>query len=189
MAPTADKSAVPDSRFPTPASYPGKSEAKNMETDQLTVRPAIDEDRSFLGAMIWEALLCSPVLVAKHGAEWIQQHEANYWRTWTQGQDPAFVAVDTTRRKLGAIHLKPNGTAQPPEGWRFGIGVAPEARGRGVGQLLIRHAAQFAKQSGATYLSLAVDPTNSRARSLYSYLGFVETGEQDGLIAMRLELT
>jgi ribosomal protein S18 acetylase RimI-like enzyme len=106
-----------------------------------------------------------------------------------QQPDPAFVALDVSGKKLGAITLKPNGEDEPVQGWRIGIAVEPQARGHRVGQHLLERAIAFAREKGAHYVNLFVDPTNRRAIALYHRVGFVEVDERDQLIEMRINLT
>lgn len=60
--------------------------------------------------------------------------------------------------------------------------VSPSARGRGVGDLLIRAVEQWAMQLGARRLRLAVTPGNERAIALYRRNGFEDTGELGDLM-------
>ncbi len=157
-----------------------------MLAEPITVREATTEDIPFLRAMIWEAILASPAVLVQHSLETMQQLEEQYWSEWTKHPDPAFVAFDATGRKLGAITIKPNDTDQLVSGWRIGIGVETDARGHRVGQYLLERTIAFARSKGAVYVNLLVDPTNTRAIALYRRTGFVETGEHDHLLEMRI---
>src|SRR5262249_31110194 len=147
---------------------------KNMFTRPITIRRATTADVPFLQAMIWQALLASPNVLAHHGLETIQQSEERYWSSWTEQSDPAFVAVDATGQRLGAIVLKPNDTNEPVSGWQFGIGVEGQVRGQGVGQQLIERVIALAREKGAGHVNLLVDPSNTRAIALYQRMGFVQ---------------
>ncbi|MFF8863409.1 MULTISPECIES: GNAT family N-acetyltransferase [unclassified Streptomyces] len=57
-----------------------------------------------------------------------------------------------------------------------GFAVAEEARGRGVGRLLIRAAADEARRRGARRLTLRVLGHNTPARTLYESEGFAVEG-------------
>lgn len=50
--------------------------------------------------------------------------------------------------------------------------VASEARGRGVGAALLRHAAGFARGEGAVRLALSTEKTNAAAQALYEREGW-----------------
>ncbi len=159
-----------------------------MPIETVILREATVDDIPFLRAMIWEAILASPTLLSQRGVEAVQQHEEQYWSGWQQHPDPAFVALDTNGHLLGAITLQPNETSASVQGWRIGMGVEAEVRGRGVGRYLVERAIEFAKAAGAAYVNLLVDPTNTRAIALYRHTGFVAAGTRDALIEMRINL-
>ena len=164
-------------------------ETKTMLTNPITIRHATTTDIPFLQAMIWQAMLASPTFLAHHGIETIQQAEEQYWSNWTEYGNPAFVAIDATGQKVGAITLKPNDTHEPISGWRIGIGVEAQVRGQGIGQRLIERVIAFAREQGTSYINLRVDPTNTRALALYQRTGFVRVGERDDqVIEMRIDL-
>jgi ribosomal protein S18 acetylase RimI-like enzyme len=59
------------------------------------------------------------------------------------------------------------------QGWDLSyLGVVPQARGRGIGRALARHALRQAHAAGAGQLSLAVDSRNQLAWKLYRGLNF-----------------
>lgn len=66
--------------------------------------------------------------------------------------------------------------------------VTPEARGRKVGEALLRLSARRAAARGASFIKLEVDETNTGAERFYARLGFAKKTEdrlhileQDGL--------
>ena len=64
------------------------------------------------------------------------------------------------------------------EGEIANVAVAPSARGRGIGGLLIDAAIAAAAEHGAQALYLDVRESNARARALYDSRGFVEVGRR-----------
>lgn len=52
--------------------------------------------------------------------------------------------------------------------------VAPEARGRKLGEGLLRHAARRAAARGARFIKLEVDTSNQGAERFYGRLGFIQ---------------
>jgi ribosomal protein S18 acetylase RimI-like enzyme len=62
----------------------------------------------------------------------------------------------------------------------WGMWVAPEARGRGLGQSILRTLLEHAEQLGRTVL-LHVTAGNDGARRLYEANGFEPTGEWEPL--------
>jgi mycothiol synthase len=63
------------------------------------------------------------------------------------------------------------------EGWVHDLGVAPEARGVGLGRALLLHGVRALARRGAGEVLLGVDAANVRARRLYGQTGFVTTEE------------
>jgi len=66
----------------------------------------------------------------------------------------------------------------------WGVYVAPEARGRGVGAEIMRHALTYAESVlGTRQVNLGVNTKNTSAVSLYKKLGFIQFGfERDFLL-------
>ena len=60
------------------------------------------------------------------------------------------------------------------------IGVAPRARGRGVGRAILDALLEWARQAGAVEIFLDVRPSNEGAIALYNSRGFVEIGRVRG---------
>jgi ribosomal protein S18 acetylase RimI-like enzyme len=60
--------------------------------------------------------------------------------------------------------------------------VSPAARGRGVGDHLVRAVEDWARQAGARVLKLAVAEGNDGAIALYRRCGFADTGELGDLM-------
>lgn len=154
-----------------------------------TIQQAELDDLPFLRAMNWQAVLASPGFIEEYGLEKLQQQEDDYWPSWMPQDSPAFIALDENGQRLGAITLKNHEKDKMPvRGWRFGIGIQEAARGKGVGRSLIEHSLDFARQSGAYYLTLFVDPANRTAVSLYRTMRFQPVSKFGSLIEMRLEL-
>lgn len=60
------------------------------------------------------------------------------------------------------------------QGWIMDIGVNPEWRGKGVGQLLLKAAEKYCRAQKVPYLGLAVSSHNVRALKLYEKCGYAE---------------
>ena len=86
-----------------------------------------------------------------------------------------FIAEDEeTKQQLGFIFLE-IGTDyyhREPHGHIADIIVSPEARGRGIGKMLMNKAEEWTKDCGYSLLTLNVFDDNKKARKLYSSLGF-----------------
>lgn len=63
----------------------------------------------------------------------------------------------------------------------YGMWVAPEARGSGLGQGLVDAVVDWSRDAGAEEVKLWVVETNTAAVSLYQKAGFVPTGEAQPL--------
>lgn len=162
-----------------------------MFSEPIRARAATVDDIPFAQAMMREALSASPSFLTQHDMEELDQAAEREWATWSQQAQPVFIAVDAAGRRLGAIRLRPHATGEgelTAHGYQIGIGVEPDARHHGVGRLLMRHATTFARDAGASHLNLLVDASNLPAIRLYQHTGFIDVGQHDGVIEMRLKL-
>jgi ribosomal protein S18 acetylase RimI-like enzyme len=57
-------------------------------------------------------------------------------------------------------------------GWVYDIQVLPQFRGKGVGEVMIRHALKLSKEKGYYQTGLMVNEKNGIALALYEKLGF-----------------
>jgi GNAT superfamily N-acetyltransferase len=106
------------------------------------------------------------------------RHEAAFdettWRDRTRSGG-WFVAFDDSA---------PVGTACGVDGWSVdgserelvGMWVAPAHRQRGIARLLLEHVVGWARQQGATALTLGVREGNDSARRAYEQMGMQPTG-------------
>jgi ribosomal protein S18 acetylase RimI-like enzyme len=84
------------------------------------------------------------------------------------------VAEDAAAIRLGFIHLisEADYYTRRQCGHIADLIVAPEARGRGVGEMLLSAAEEWAAARGYSLLTLNVFVGNTRARALYERSGF-----------------
>lgn len=111
------------------------------------------------------------------------------------------VAVDANDTVLGSVTFCRPGSpyaevAEPGEAEFRMLGVAPSARGRGVGNGLVQACLDLARQHGDTAVVLSSRPTMRTAHRIYERFGFVRIPERDHepvpgieLISYRLELS
>lgn len=111
-----------------------------------------------------------------------------------------WVAVADDAEVVGTITFAPPGSgynevAGPQEGELRMLAAAPEARGRGVGEALVRHCVAHAESLGLRALALSTQPTMAAAHRIYERAGFVRTPDKDwepvpgvALLAYRLDL-
>jgi ribosomal protein S18 acetylase RimI-like enzyme len=95
------------------------------------------------------------------------------------------VAVSDDGALLGSVTYAPGGSpyaetaeADDEAGFRMLV-VDPAARGRGVGEALVRACIERARAAGARTLRLSTQPQMAAAHRLYERLGFTRTPDRD----------
>jgi len=149
--------------------------------NEYHVRPIETEDVPFLWEMLYASLHTQgsdepfePEIV--HNPEL-----SKYVEGWGREGDFGYIVVDTLGRRLGSITLRFYHEQNAGYGYvnaatpEMGMAVIEEARGKGVGTLLMQAALEEARQRGIDAVSLSVDPDNAAIR-LYRRFGFEEFG-------------
>lgn len=95
-----------------------------------------------------------------------------------------WVAVGEDGALLGTVTSCPPGSpyrelAGPGEGEFRALAVAPEGRGRGVGEALVRHCLARASATGATSMVISTAEWMHPAHRLYRRLGFERAPQRD----------
>jgi ribosomal protein S18 acetylase RimI-like enzyme len=95
-----------------------------------------------------------------------------------------WVAVDDDGTVLGSVTSCPPGSpwrelSGDGEGEFRMLAVAPSARGRGVGELLVRQCEELARRSGAVRMWLTTIDDMTHARGIYARLGYRHVPERD----------
>jgi len=144
-------------------------------TQNIRVRPATPENSDFVLGLV-------PQLVAFGPPLWRNLEKMIDTDTLTVGRAlqglsagaTVLVAEDTGGTPLGFIHLcgETDYYTRAETGHIADIVVAPEARGRGVGEALLVAAEQWARARGYSLLTLNVFVENTRARALYERTGY-----------------
>lgn len=86
------------------------------------------------------------------------------------------VAVDAAGEVVGWCDIERYGREGFAHGGRLGIGMLPQARGRGLGRRLMTDAIEAAWRQGMERIELEVFASNTRAIALYESLGFAREG-------------
>ena len=86
---------------------------------------------------------------------------------------PVNLVADDAGRPVGMVSIT---AVEQDEAEVISMWVAPEARGSGVGQALVRDAVARAAAAGARKVTLNVRVGNAHASRLYRRAGFVEVG-------------
>jgi GNAT superfamily N-acetyltransferase len=148
------------------------------------IRLAQPDDEPFMWDMGWQATAVDDGMrMLGRDAAFAIPHVRRYLDGWGRPGDAAVVAVVDGQR-LGAAWYRLFPAEDP--GWGFvatdvpelSIGVAAEARGRGVGSALLDALLTLAQERGFRAVSLSVDRRNP-ARRLYERKGFRDAGISD----------
>jgi ribosomal protein S18 acetylase RimI-like enzyme len=117
------------------------------------------------------------------GSSWEEESQRPLEATIARLQDSnvvAFGGFDDDGNLVGMVRLaREVGIKGQHKANIFGMYVAPEARGRGLGRMLLDAAIARAREiSGIELLLLAVVTTNTAARNLYLATGFEPYGRE-----------
>ncbi|BAJ28042.1 MULTISPECIES: GNAT family N-acetyltransferase [Kitasatospora] len=141
-----------------------------MPSNDVIIRPALDEDERAIRAV--DHAIWSPVSeVAPRSREdapvFDRSHTPDqYLLAELDGRVVGYV------RQVREIPLPSNAHVRQIQG----LGVLPEARGRGVGDALLTAACAAARTAGARRITLRVLGPNAPARRLYERNGFEVLG-------------
>ncbi|MGA5818872.1 GNAT family N-acetyltransferase [Kitasatospora sp. NPDC094028] len=94
------------------------------------------------------------------------------------------VAVDADGQVLGCVTFAVGGTewadiADPHEGEIRMLATAPAARGRGVGEALVRASIARSRELGLAGMAFSTRPEMTTAHRIYERVGFRRTPERD----------
>ena len=151
----------------------------------VIIRPMQPDDEPFLWDMGWEAAAMYAELYARGREGFMDIPRVRlYHDDMGRPGDAGVVAVTTDGARLGAAWYRLFSAEEP--GWGFitadvpevVIGVAAEARGRGIGSALLDALLARAREQRHRALSLSVDRQNP-ARWLYERKGFRDAGISD----------
>ncbi|MET7357012.1 GNAT family N-acetyltransferase [Streptomyces sp. NPDC005562] len=147
----------------------------------ITIRAAHPEEYAALGDLTAQAYLDDGHL--DYGAE---DHYLPVLRdvAGRAAHAEILVAVADDGALLGGVTFVPSGgaladIARDDETEIRMLAVSPAARGRGVGELLVRACLQRSREAGRRRLVLSSSPSMRTAHRLYERLGFVRTPERD----------
>ena len=102
-------------------------------------------------------------------------------RAFFAAQDFTGVSVDPDGEVTGLYILHPNNIGRCGHIGNASYAVRADMRGKGVGEALVRHSLEKAKEKGFRLMQFnAVVKSNGAALALYPKLGFVKLGEIPG---------
>lgn len=99
---------------------------------------------------------------------WVDRMSSEDGSHWVGEIEAGAVAILAARINDGVANI-------------YGMWVAPEARGHGIGERLLEACLQWARESGARHAELWVNQGNKEARRLYARAGFSPTSEVEQL--------
>lgn len=117
-------------------------------------------------------------------------HLKKYHEGWGRKGDTALIALNANDQPVGAVWFRLFDDFNKGYGYvdsntpELGIAVSQEARGMGVGTLLMKEIIQKALNNGYKSICLSVDPENSNAVHIYEKLGFKHHGISGTSITM-----
>jgi ribosomal-protein-alanine N-acetyltransferase len=162
-----------------------KAHESMEEARHFTIRTVQIQDVSFLWDMLYEAVAVAEGMRAL-GKEKALSLPVNrkYIEGWGRSGDAGAIAVDQTKRPLGAAWYRLYPDEAPGYGFvsptipELTIGVCDDARGQGIGHALLQALIALAQSQGYAALSLSVD-RNNPALHLYERFGFRDAGISD----------
>jgi len=141
----------------------------------IHVRQARPEDTEFILALVPQLLAFGPP-PWRDVAQMTETDTLTIARSLRDASDRAtvLVAEDSHGKFLGFMHLcgEPDYYTRAECGHVADLVVAPEARGRGVGEAFVAAGERWARDRGYAMLTLNVFLENQHARALYERTGF-----------------
>ncbi|MGI5194949.1 GNAT family N-acetyltransferase [Streptomyces sp. CA-288835] len=165
----------------------------------IAIRQAAPEEYETLGEITAQAYLGDGLLDFGESDEYLGELRNVAKRA---AAAEVLVAVEHGR-VLGGVTFVPSGgpmadIAEPGEAEIRMLAVAPEARGRGIGEALVRACMDRARAEGCVGIVLSTQRAMHAAHRIYERLGFTRTPERDwnpiphlddlNLLAYELEL-
>lgn len=155
----------------------------------FNIRKIEKQEMEFLKDMLYESIYVPDNL--KDKTELLNSPSIKkYYEDWGRNGDTALIAIDKDNRAVGAVWYRLFDESNMGYGFvdnrtpELGIAVTKEARGLGIGTLLMKKIIQQALEDGYKSLSLSVDPDNKNAVHIYRQLGFIDYGVSGTSITM-----
>jgi GNAT superfamily N-acetyltransferase len=142
-------------------------------------RRARPEEYSAVGELTAQAYLADGALLADDPYLDVLRDAAS-----RAAEAELLVVTDADGTMLGTVTWCPVGSpyrelGRPDEGEFRALAVTPEGRGRGVGELLVRHCLDLGRAAGAGAVVISTAEWMHAAHRLYRRLGFVEAPDRD----------
>jgi ribosomal protein S18 acetylase RimI-like enzyme len=153
-----------------------------MPRSEVTVRPVRADEHDRVGDLLVEAYRA----IGGEPDWYLERMRATTRRA---AEVPVLVAVDAHDAILGTVTYVPGpGTPfsdveRDDEAGIRAFAVAPEARGLGIGRLLVGAVLDRARADGRSGIAIFTRPRMTAAQRLYESMGFVRAPEQDETFA------
>jgi GNAT superfamily N-acetyltransferase len=140
----------------------------NMEQGRASVRirVAVSEDASSIASVLHESFIEYEPLYTQEGFNATTPVTAQVKKRIEEG--PVWVALDSDAAIVGTVSVVPKGESL----YVRGMAIVPAARGRRIGESLLRQVEDFAAERGFKRLLLSTTPFLERAIQLYEHYGF-----------------
>lgn len=138
----------------------------------IKVRPATEADHPFILSLLPRFAENLPPW--RTPAQIVSRTEHELLESFGKDEDLVIIAEDEQRQPLGFVRLaiRPDFFSVGFRGYVAELAVTPAGEGRGVAQVLMAVAQDWAHTLKLEVLSLHVFATNGRARRFYEKLGF-----------------
>jgi len=140
------------------------------DVSEVEIRLADADDAQAVTSVLRESFEEYERLYTREGFDATTPACAEVLRRIEEG--PVWVA-SVDGRVVGTVSAVPKGESL----YVRGMGLAPAARGRGIGELLLKRVEEFASERGFARLFLSTTPFLHRAIRLYERYGFERTEE------------
>ena len=156
----------------------------------MLLRALTPEDAAAFQALRLRGLQECPEAFASSHEEEVGTPAAEIERRLRPKPDSAIVGAFREGELVALTGVQREGMAKlAHKAFVWGVYVAPEARGNGVGSKVVSHALNYAAETlGVRQVNLGVNTKNAAAVALYSKLGFVQYGLERGFLLVAGEL-
>ncbi len=156
----------------------------------MLLRTLKPEDATAFQALRLRGLLECPEAFASSHEEEVGTPPAEIERRLKPKPDSAIIGAFREGELVALTGVQREGmTKLAHKAFIWGVYVAPEARGYGVGSKVVSQALNYAAETlGVRQVNLGVNTKNTAAVALYSKLGFVQYGLERGFLLVAGEL-
>ncbi|MBK3496435.1 GNAT family N-acetyltransferase [Viridibacillus sp. YIM B01967] len=147
----------------------------------INIRDFEENDFEFLLEMLYESIHIPHNKATKEKLLNLP-HIKKYYEGWGREGDKALIAINKDNQKVGAVWYRLFDEYNKGYGYvdnntpELGIAISKDARGMGLGTLLMNQIIQIAIEEEYKSISLSVDPDNSDAVHIYKKIGFKQCG-------------